>query len=217
MNGLPVGAVSPETLLQKQESPDNKCVSPDLTPKKRSKKIKDVAPSYTSALGTPSGMEKKSMRKKAIPQHIRMESWNRYIGKYVGCLLCPYCHTNEITQFCFEAGHIVSEFEGGEATVNNLRPICGLCNKSLKTKTLELARYQVVLSSPAQTDEKTVQSLDIRRLENMIGDLTQKVGELTKKLEEVKPLEADATKYKWWIGLLEKIKRVFFEHVNETT
>jgi 5-methylcytosine-specific restriction endonuclease McrA len=39
----------------------------------------------------------------------------------------------DITQLSFHAGHVISEKNGGEINVNNLRPICQNCNSSMGT------------------------------------------------------------------------------------
>ena len=49
---------------------------------------------------------------------------------------CYVCRTS-ISIWDFECGHVVAESNGGETTLNNLRPICGVCNKSMGTMDLE--------------------------------------------------------------------------------
>ncbi len=49
---------------------------------------------------------------------------------------CYCCSVEPITKGNFECGHIISEKEGGEVKLENLRPICGLCNKSMGTKNM---------------------------------------------------------------------------------
>ena len=49
---------------------------------------------------------------------------------YVGC-------GEKITPFNFECGHVVSINDDGETTLDNLRPICSRCNKSMGTKNME--------------------------------------------------------------------------------
>ena len=39
----------------------------------------------------------------------------------------------EISQMNFICGHVVSEFNGGKITIENLRPICVSCNLSMGT------------------------------------------------------------------------------------
>ena len=78
--------------------------------------------------------------KKRITQKLKKKIWfkefgNQHIAK------CPisYCNINltnnkklinNITQM-FDAGHIISEFNGGTLELNNLRPICKSCNSSM--------------------------------------------------------------------------------------
>jgi hypothetical protein len=70
-------------------------------------------------------------KKKAIPAALRKQVWNHYIGAPVGETKCPVCRNNTIDKLGFEAGHVVPESTGGTTTLNNLRPICGECNKSM--------------------------------------------------------------------------------------
>lgn len=70
-------------------------------------------------------------RKRTIPKTLKINIWNFYIGKEVGIAYCMCCQECEIIQGHFEAGHVVSERYGGHTTIENLRPICSLCNKSM--------------------------------------------------------------------------------------
>ena len=73
------------------------------------------------------------MRRKRIPQSLRIAVWNKHIGRvyegkcYVGC-------GEIITPFNFECGHIISHKENGRIELDNLVPICSTCNKSIGTK-----------------------------------------------------------------------------------
>lgn len=76
------------------------------------------------------------MHKEKIPQAVRVAVWNKYIGRdrysnecYIGC-------GNLIQQNNFECGYIISEKKGGKITMQNLRPICNICNKSIGTKNM---------------------------------------------------------------------------------
>jgi hypothetical protein len=69
--------------------------------------------------------------KTPIPSALRTQVWDRYIGEEVGRCKCYCCRTNFITQRKFEAGHVLSEKKGGPTTIENLRPICSGCNKSM--------------------------------------------------------------------------------------
>ena len=78
----------------------------------------------------------KSTRKKAIPKVVRQNVWNTYIGEYSGKGKCFCCNYTELTSFQFECGHVISEYNGGDVNIANLRPICSLCNKSIGKKNM---------------------------------------------------------------------------------
>ena len=44
---------------------------------------------------------------------------------------------NDKNLYSFECGHVVSEKNGGKPTIDNLRPICSFCNKSVGTMNME--------------------------------------------------------------------------------
>jgi len=75
-------------------------------------------------------------RKKAIPKALKSSVWITYIGKDVGAVPCPCCNVHEITQLAFDCGHIVAEARGGTTTLDNLRPICSKCNKSMQAMSM---------------------------------------------------------------------------------
>ncbi len=91
--------------------------------------------------------ETKTLKKKKekIPAAVRKIVWNTYIGKdkTIGNCLC--CDAEEISNTNFECGHIKSEKNGGEITIENLRPICGHCNKSIGGNNMDefMDRYKI--------------------------------------------------------------------------
>lgn len=85
-------------------------------------------------------MEKVPYKKEKIPAAVRNALWNTYMGDkktgycYVGC-------GEIISTSTMEAGHIHAEAEGGETTLENLRPICSMCNKSMgKTNMMDFIK-----------------------------------------------------------------------------
>ena len=72
-------------------------------------------------------------KKKTIPKVLKDSVWITYIGKDIGATKCPCCNTHEITQLSFDCGHVIAEALGGKTTLENLRPICSKCNKSMRT------------------------------------------------------------------------------------
>jgi len=71
------------------------------------------------------------MPKKPIPKKIKQLVWNTYIGEDRGTNVCLCCGVTKISQMDFHCGHVISEANGGRITVDNLRPICALCNTSM--------------------------------------------------------------------------------------
>lgn len=68
-----------------------------------------------------------------IRQSIRQLVWNTHIGCDNGTAPCYCCGATQISPFTFECGHIQARSEGGQDSVENLRPICGPCNRSMAT------------------------------------------------------------------------------------
>jgi 5-methylcytosine-specific restriction endonuclease McrA len=87
------------------------------------------------------GKIRKVVKKKApIPTVVKASIWNKYIGNIIFGKCCC-CGISEITPFNFEVGHVLAESHGGVITIDNLRPICGSCNRSMGTKNMkEFAR-----------------------------------------------------------------------------
>jgi hypothetical protein len=65
----------------------------------------------------------------------RPKVWEKYMGN-IARSKCYCCKQHEITAFNFEAGHVVARALGGKDNVDNLRPICGYCNKSMGIQNL---------------------------------------------------------------------------------
>ena len=79
-------------------------------------------------------LRRRKARRKGVPKSVKLAAWNRYVGASVARTKCICCQEREISMAVFEAGHVVAEAEGGSATVANVLPICGLCNKSMATR-----------------------------------------------------------------------------------
>lgn len=84
----------------------------------------------------PPDQAKQQYKKKRIPYKLATDLWNIYIGQEYGTAPCPVCKLTLISQRNFECGHILSEANGGETSLNNLVPICGPCNRSIYTKNI---------------------------------------------------------------------------------
>jgi len=81
--------------------------------------------------------EPKPYKKKYIPLPVKRKVWDKWIGKAFGTSLCLCCKLTEIDKMSFHCGHVISERNGGEISVNNLRPICQSCNLSMGTQNMK--------------------------------------------------------------------------------
>ena len=83
--------------------------------------------------------EEKSRKKyirRSIPKVLKNLVWDINIGKEKGVGNC-YCCLQNIDSKNFEAGHIIAVTNGGETKLENLKPICSCCNKSMGSSNLE--------------------------------------------------------------------------------
>jgi 5-methylcytosine-specific restriction endonuclease McrA len=69
-----------------------------------------------------------------IPKAIREQTWIRYNGdEFSAKCKVRWCQ-NRVTPFNFEVGHNIPASKGGENNIDNLRPICPSCNRSMGNK-----------------------------------------------------------------------------------
>lgn len=83
-------------------------------------------------------LSKPKKTRKTISKGLKTDLWDKYYpGKLIGpCYVC----TKDIDARSFEAGHVIPFAKGGSDTIDNLRPICGKCNKSMSDT--ELYEYK---------------------------------------------------------------------------
>tara|TARA_Y100000389_G_scaffold25043_1_gene21761 strand:+ start:302 stop:1018 length:717 start_codon:yes stop_codon:yes gene_type:complete len=81
-------------------------------------------------------MAQPTCKKKTIPKALKIAVWNKYIGEEIGKTKCYCCELTDITQSKFHCGHILAEANGGDLHVDNLKPICESCNKSMGTSNM---------------------------------------------------------------------------------
>jgi 5-methylcytosine-specific restriction endonuclease McrA len=77
----------------------------------------------------------KTIIRRRVPRAVRDEVWRAYNGNKLDgrCYVCP----QEIAYASFELAHDIPLSEGGTDAIENLRPICGKCNKAMGTMRLE--------------------------------------------------------------------------------
>jgi len=78
----------------------------------------------------------KSKSKANIPAARKTEVWNEHIGEEHGMAKCVCCGIRDIKSRDFHCGHIIPEADGGSIEVENLRPICAICNLGMGSKNM---------------------------------------------------------------------------------
>lgn len=75
--------------------------------------------------------------KHKIPSTVRHEVWKRYVSEIYRKGKCFCCRTSDIEESNFDCGHVISRNNFGPISLQNLRPICGQCNRSMGTQNMD--------------------------------------------------------------------------------
>ena len=94
-----------------------------------------VAPALVATVITPVTTPAVASKRKTIPKAVKSTLWNMHFTENNAKGECKVC-TKEIKMSEFEAGHIIAAANGGSDNIDNLLPICALCNKSMGTQNL---------------------------------------------------------------------------------
>jgi 5-methylcytosine-specific restriction endonuclease McrA len=78
-------------------------------------------------------VEKVAYKKQKIPKSVRTHVWELYIGPHINEHRCLCCKKTLIKITNFDVGHVVAESNGGTLEINNLRPICSVCNHAMQS------------------------------------------------------------------------------------
>lgn len=78
----------------------------------------------------PAKQQKIPPKKQKIPATLRNVVWVTHIGPQ-STGLCFCCKVEQISKANFAVGHVLAEAHGGTLQVDNLRPVCTLCNSSM--------------------------------------------------------------------------------------
>jgi 5-methylcytosine-specific restriction endonuclease McrA len=109
----------------------------DYEDEKRKMVEHEKCKSNEEELVKPCSKKSKKPSKKKIPAALKRLVWNKYIGETIGNAMCLCCNCTTINQLSFHCGHIISESNGGEMILSNLKPICQNCNSSMGTKNMD--------------------------------------------------------------------------------
>ena len=83
-------------------------------------------------------------KKESIPKTIRNCLWINYFDdKLTG--KCKCCLREEISLDCYHVGHIIAEANGGKTQLDNLIPLCMLCNTSIQKQNVHdfIKKYNI--------------------------------------------------------------------------
>jgi 5-methylcytosine-specific restriction endonuclease McrA len=75
-------------------------------------------------------------KRRPIDKNTRDAVWLKYMGNKVEGK-CYCCKIRPIHITDFQVGHVIAVVNGGKDNISNLRPICGPCNRGMKTMNLE--------------------------------------------------------------------------------
>ena len=83
-------------------------------------------------------------KRNRVPKGVKDKSWDIYIGADKGTGPC-FCCKKIIDSKNFEAGHVIAKAKGGKNHIDNIRPICGNCNRSMGT--MNMYKYIELIQS----------------------------------------------------------------------
>jgi hypothetical protein len=97
-----------------------------------------ISPVNTAATNNPRPEEGSAAprTRRSLPAAVRAAVWNTWNGRDAGTGPCQVCGF-DISHQDFECGHVVAQSRGGRDTVDNLRPICRTCNRSMGADNLD--------------------------------------------------------------------------------
>lgn len=87
--------------------------------------------------------------KKSIRPRVRRQVWDTHIGEDVAVSKCMCCEDIRITQHNYICGHVIADSNGGTLDIENLRPICAVCNDAMGNENMaeyKMARFGTTLN-----------------------------------------------------------------------
>jgi len=118
-----------------------------------------------------------SLEKKTIPKALKIAVWNKYIGEEIGKAKCSCCNITDITQLKFHTGHIIAKANGGLTNIDNLKPICESCNKSMGIKNMDefkqllISQSKEIIINAIKNEKPEIISIDMDILEKLYDGL----------------------------------------------
>jgi len=110
-------------------------------------------------------MGHKPRKRRPIDKNTRDAVWLKYMrNKAEGKCYCCRIRTIHITDF--QVGHVKAVAKGGKDNINNLRPICGPCNRGMGTMSIE--QYRKRFEKPKPKRKTTTKKKTKRKPTNLL-------------------------------------------------
>jgi hypothetical protein len=126
-------------------------------------------------------------KKVQIPKALKETLWDKHYGENARNGKCLCCSNTQISITKYEAGHVIAEAEGGEAKLDNLKPICSTCNGSMGAKNMEVFMEACGFVKPENWDGFGVE----KKVENVVKE---EVVEQELVVEKAKIISCDVCK-----------------------
>ena len=96
-------------------------------------------------------------KKRKISKTLKDLLWTQWVGETKATAPCYCCQergSHTIYMRSFEAAHILAVANGGDDSVENMRPSCGRCNRGTATKSMDefqssILNFKTTVSDPA--------------------------------------------------------------------
>ena len=120
----------------------------------------------------------------SMSAQLRHQVWLKYNGETYNHM-CYCCGDKQITAHDFHVGHVVARAVGGTLDIENLRPICSVCNYSCGTKHLRtFVREQQFVKTRFAQQEDTM-SAEMLALRQQQHDARLALGQMRQEMEVI--------------------------------
>jgi len=115
---------------------DNELEQLDIKMKKELHQTRDKYNNLKKEVKKKYKKDKPKLMRISIPKTVKDKLWDDNFGHDAGIGKC-YCCQKNINSKKFDCGHIMSVAKGGTNNIENLKPVCSTCNKSMGTTNME--------------------------------------------------------------------------------
>jgi hypothetical protein len=154
-------------------------------------------------------------KRKPIPKGVRIDCWDKWLNRDLAITKCMCCEEKEIRIIDFECGHVLARKNGGSDHIENLRPICSKCNKSMGTNHMVIFKYQYGYGIlKGFTEEQVLNLIQQKVVQSQEQTLSEDPQEdqSPDDPQEDRTSEKENSKVLFWEkGLVQKVKPKYFQ------